>query len=550
MRGAVSDKADMILTGCAVYSGRLIEHENAYIAIKGNKILAVGNGGEIEQYCGDTTEIRSFPPECLIVPGLHDCHVHVIQAGLMDKYAVLYDAHSPEETAKIAAKQAASAASEEEWWMGFGFRIPSWPKGAKISRKLLDRAIGNRPVILFDEELHAAWLNSRALRTCHIDASTAVPQGGTIVRDEHGEPTGELLDTAISLATRYAFAFTHDEVRDLAQRYLHNTVSMGITSISDMTPYLNCDLSFPDVYLDMASNHSLQVRVNAALNLLMDIDQFEMLRGKAEKEGRGMYRIPFMKQFLDGTPGNYTGYLLEDYSDQPGTRGSLNLEYEVLKNAVDIATAHNVSVKLHSCGDASCRVALDVYEKARRRHPGSSSRHAVEHIEVIDPADIPRFAELQVIASVQPEHLAAGEMHWEENAYPQRLGPERTRYTWPFRRMQQAGAVLCGGSDCPVVTGNPFWGIYVGNTRKYYDGLPEEGWNPEEKLSVRELIDMYTKHAAYAESREHELGILEPGMLADIAVLDRNLFQLEGSTEIRNTQVLLTMVNGEVAYEK
>lgn len=541
-------KASLILEGASFYPGRGLDNQVDFIALSGNRILALGTRDSMDPYIDDKTRILSFSKENLIMAGLHDNHVHLIQAGILEKYIQLYDAVSQEDAARRVAEYAKTI-PDEAWILGVGFHMPSWKDPSLPVKECLDALIPDRPVFLMDEELHTAWLNSRGLAECGIDKHTPAPAGGIIDRDETGEPKGALLENAVALAARYALDFDQEVARDLVCGYMDKAVKLGITSISDMTPYLSLDLSFPEVYFKMAKNRELKLRVNAARNLFEDIEVFNSIRQRAELEGSGMYRVPFMKQFVDGTPANYTGFLLKDYSDNEGTRGAPTIDLSAMKRAVEKATMHDISVRLHSCGDGSCRAALDAYEAALRKFPKSRSRHMVEHLELVDPADIPRFGKLGVIASIQPEHLAAGTMRWPENCYPHRLGSVRERFTWPFRQLRDTGAVLAGGTDCPVVEGNLFWGMYVGNTRTYYDGLPQGGWNPQETLAMEDMIDMYTSGAAYAERREHELGTLEPGKLADITVVDRNILDMGGDPGIRDTQVLLTVVDGQVVYQ-
>lgn len=540
-------KADIILKGASFYCGKNINNNIDFIAIKGNRIISAGGNDGLSEYVGPGTQILSFSKENLVIPGLHDNHIHLIPAGILEKYVKLYSSSSKEDVARLVL-DFSKKIPEEKWVMGVGFRRLSWDDTSYPTKEVLDALLPDRPVFLLDEELHAAWLNSMALDICGIDINTVPPDGGIINRDEHGEPTGFLLENAVSLAAKWALDFDAQTVRELVSCYTRNAVKMGITSVSDMAPYLSLDLSFPEVYFDMVKHGSLDIRVNAARNLFENIEDFCEIRQRANEEGYGFYRVPFMKQFVDGTPANYTGMLLSDYSDNLGEKGAPTIDIDRMEHAVEIATKNNVSVRLHSCGDGSCRAALDGYEKAIKKYPQNKCRHMVEHLEVVDPDDIPRFGQLGIIASIQPEHLASGTMLWEENSYPQRLGEARCRFTWPFNSIKNSGAVLAAGSDCPVVEGNPFWGMYVGNTRRYYDGKPEQGWNPQECLSMEDLINAYTLGAAYAEGREEDLGTLQAGKLADIIVVDRNLLLMAGDTSIRDTEVLLTIVDGKIVY--
>jgi predicted amidohydrolase YtcJ len=544
------NNAEIILEGASFFCGKGLDSNIDFLAIRDNRIIGTGRKSDMPKYVGPKTVIKTYSKENLIMPGLHDNHVHLVQAGVMAKYVNLYDAVSRDDAAKRIAAFAKTI-PDEEWILAVGFIRTSWEGDTSLPTKEdLDKYIADRPVLAFDDELHVAWLNSVGLEKCGITNKTPEPAEGIIERDENKNPTGCLLENAVALGAKYALDFDVQKLKLLVKNYLEMALRNGITSLSDMTPYLSLDLSWPEVYFEMAKKGELKVRINAARNLFEDINTFNSIRERAEKEGEGMYRVPFMKQFLDGTPANYTGFLLEEYSDCPGEKGISSLDPDTLNAAVEIATENNVSVRLHSCGDASCRLALDTYENGLKKYPHSKSRHMVEHLELVSPEDIPRFGSLGVIASIQPEHLAAGTTKWSENCYPDRLGKIREKYTWPFKSVKDAGAVLAGGSDCPVVEGNPFWGMYVGTSRKFFDDLPEGGWNPQEKLTIEDMIDMYTWGASYAEGREKELGTIEVGKLADITVVDRNLLNMAENTEIRDVNVLLTMVNGQIVYEK
>lgn len=538
-------QADLILKGASFYCGDGIDSDVDFIAVKDERILALGKDHELEEYVGDKTQILSFTKDNLITAGLHDSHVHLIQAGLLEKYVTLTDSTSEEDAVDMVVKFAETI-PKEEWIIGIGFYRMIWENPERPTKASLDRYFPDKPVMLLDLELHSAWVNSKALELSGITKDTPDPAGGFIVRDENGEPTGSLVETALCLCGKVAFDFDDEICKELIGLYMQKALNLGITSVNDMTPYMDLDLSYPDVYFDMAAKDELLIRVNAARNLFEDIDKFLPLAERAEKEGKGMYRIPFMKQFVDGVPSSHTGFMLEEYSDKPGDCSEPMLDIKAMEDAVMQAHKLGISVRLHSCGDASCRAALDAYEKAIKAFPESKSRHAVEHIEVTTAADIPRFAQLGVIASVQPEHPVAIPT-FADNCYPARLGPDREKYTWPFKSLKDSGAVLCGGSDCPVVEGNPMVGIYAGITRLCPDGTPDGGWNPEQKLTVKDMIDIYTSGAAFSEGREDELGTLEAGKLADIAVFDRNLMSINAK-DICDARSCLTVVNGKIVF--
>jgi predicted amidohydrolase YtcJ len=490
------------------------------------------------------------------MPGIHDHHVHLVLAGMLEKYVNLFGATSAEECAR-AAQRGAKDIPDDEWVIGFGFCRWSWENPDPPHRRLLDSYVKDRPVLLLDNELHSAWANTRALDLAGIDAGVPDPPFGHIERDGDGQPTGYLTETALSLAARLAFDFSVETATDLIVRYARRANRFGITSVSDMTPYLGIDLSFHDAYMSLARSGKLNVRVNSALDLFSDVSVLKRKAAEADAVPGGMYGVRYMKQFVDGIPANFTAMMLSEYSTGQGGKGGPLLPLDKLNEAVRSANARGVPVRLHACGDGAVRTALDAYEASRRHLSAGSQdagcgddfpRNQIEHIEVIDPADIPRFHELGVIASVQPEHIISGITSHSENCYPEYLGAERERYTWPFRSMLRAGAALAMGSDTPVVEGSPFEGMYVGLTRIFDDGTPEGGWTPEEKLTMKELLDGYTRGAAFAEGREHELGTIEAGKLADITVIDRDLLAA-APDEVRGAAALMTVVGGRIVYD-
>ena len=540
-------KADILIKGGTVFCGKGLPEDCEFVAVKGNRIAAVGKGAEAaEKLTGPETKVIELKDGQMVIPGLHDNHVHLMQAGMLDKYADLYHAGSPKEAADIM-KDFAETIPDEEWIIGIGWCRLGWENTDHPTKDVLDAVIPDRPVFLLDYELHGAWVNSKALEVCGIGADTPDPPFGEIARDEKGEPSGYLYETALCLVGKFAFDFSDEIAENLITRYMDKAIKWGITSVSDMTPYFTLNLAYEDTYYRMDREGKLKLRVNAARNLFEDIDDVLAIKKKAESSGTGMYRVPYMKQFIDGVIANHTALLAEPYLDTPGSCGGSLLDLGELDRAVEIAHRNEISVRLHACGDGAVNTALNTYDNAIGKYGKTKARHQIEHIEVILPNDIARFAKLGVIASIQPEHIISVLPSFADNCYPQLLGPERDRYTWVFKSLLDAGAVLAAGSDVPVVEGDPFFGMYCGLTRIYPDGTPEGGWNPQEIIDIRELIHAYTWGAAYGEMREDELGTLEEGKLADIVILDTDLLSADPDT-VRNTKVLYTIVDGKVVY--
>jgi predicted amidohydrolase YtcJ len=558
----MENKASIVLSGATIYAGRSLPTNYDYLAIKENKIIKVGKGPVPEALICENTQIYEFTKDSLITAGLHDNHVHIILAGMLNKYVCLDNCTSQEQVAQ-KAKGFAETIPDEEWVIGFGFSRAEWKDKSLPLKSTLDEYIPNRPTLLMDSEFHSAWANSKAFELAGINANTTDPEFGEIVRTDNGEPKGFLYESAIALIAKYAFDFDENVVTDFIQRYMKCANSYGITSVSDITPYLGIDLSYYDVFRRLANNHELTLRINAARNLFEDSGVLLSMQEEIRMMDSDMYRISYYKQFIDGVPANYTALMLEDYSDKPDCKGGTLIPLEKLNGAVEHANKIGIPVKLHACGDKAVRLALDAFEGAALAMHGCHAlesskasgyekdfiRNQVEHIEITTEKDIPRFSELGVIASVQPEHIVSGINSHTDNCYPELLGHQRERFTWPFRSLINQGAVIACGSDMPVVAGVPFEGLYVGLTRLHNDGSPKGGWNSREKITIEELLDGYTIGSAFAEYKEEELGTIEAGKLADISVFDTNFLSAKPE-QIRNANAVMTIVDGKIVYEK
>jgi predicted amidohydrolase YtcJ len=418
-----------------------------------------------------------------------------------------------------------------------------WKEKKLPHRRTLDQFIPDRPVFLFNEECHGAWVNSKALELMGIDHTTPNLPFGEIVRDDIGDVTGFLYETAMGFASIAFTSMPKAMQVQLFENFLQLAAKYGVTSVSDMLPLPGLELGNLELYREYEKKKKLTTRIHFLAALDGNLDRPRKLR---ELYQSSTLQFSGLKQFLDGVPTTYTAYMLEPYSDRPNTRGNTLIPIEKVKQWTVEADREYFRIRFHACGDGAVRLGLDLFERARKENGTRDSRHTIEHIEVIDPADIPRFKELGVIASMQPHHMAVGPS-FSDNVYLKRLG-QREKYTWPIRSLQESGAVVAFGTDFPVVTINPFMEIYRAITRTNDSGEPLGGWNPSEKISLSEALKHYTIDAAYGIFREHELGTLGPGKLADIIVLDRDLFHVSAE-EIKNTNVLLTMMDGNIVYQ-
>ncbi|MDF2682140.1 MAG: amidohydrolase [Brevibacillus sp.] len=534
-------KADLILSSQAIFTGAGDHPLPGAIAIAGNRIVAVGSIEEIEPLIGPETKHYPFGNQ-LIMPGFHDFHVHLLLGCLYQDCVNLLTAASEEEAARMV-KEFADSRPDDPWIIGFSWYHVYWKDKQLPHRYTLDRFLPDRPVFLFNAECHGAWLNSKALELLSITRETPDPPFGTIYKDENGEPTGYLYETAMGLA-QAAFDLPDAAKKRLFCGFLHQAAKLGVTSIHDFFPLPGLELGDLHLYHSFEEQGELTTRIHFLTALDGKLEYPLQLR---EEYSSGKLRFSGLKQFLDGVPTTHTAFLLDPYSDRPETRGGTLIPMDTVKEWVVEADRNGFRVRLHACGDGAVRLGLDCFEAARKQNGVRDSRHTIEHIEVIHPHDISRFAEMGVTASMQPEHMAASQ-EFADNAYLARLGQEREPFTWPIKTLLTSGATLAFGSDFPIVELNPLTEIYRAVTRLHNDGLPEGGWNPSERITLAQALRAYTLGPAYGTFREHELGTLEVGMLADIIVLEHNLFQFP-TDMIRDTKVILTIMDGQIVYE-
>lgn len=536
-------KADLIICGKAVFTGLKNNPEPGFVAVKGNRIIAAEKGNQsFENFADRNTKIYMFEDQ-LIMPAFYDSHTHLILAGMYKTFVNLGDAKSEEEAAGMV-KAFADTVPDAEWVIGFNWYHVFWDKKVLPSKYSLDKYIPDRPVFLINAEAHGAWVNSKALQIAGIGRNTPDPEYGEIARLDNGEPSGFLYEAALGLAAVHALQFSAEQEKKFVRKYMESAAKSGITALNDMQPYFGVNMGNYEVFKSLEENGELTVRIHSAPDLFSDI-------GKAcewrEKYNTEKHKVIMMKQFLDGVPTTYTALMLDEYSDKPGDTGTQLSDLDGIAKQVEKAHKNGFSVRLHACGDRAVRTGLDCFENAIKKYGKNSARHAIEHIECIHPDDVKRFKELGIIASMQPEHIALTQS-FHENPYLSRLGPERSRRTWMLKTMYDNAPALSIGSDCPVVDNDPFLEIYRAVTRLHNDGMPKGGWNPEEKLTIAEVLKAYTYGSAYGAGRENELGTLEEGKLADIVVLDRNLFDAD-EDEIRSTKVKLTVMDGKAIYE-
>lgn len=534
--------ADYILQSNAIFDSCGDEPFKGFIAVAGNKIACVSDKPEeAEQWIGKDTKVYDYGNK-LIVPGFGESHAHAFYGALEVRGANVVDVESEEEAVeKIYLHEKDTG---DGWVIAFGWNNEYWKVKELPTKASLDAKFPDRPVCVINEELHGMWVNSKALEIAGITKDTQIPEGmGMIHKDETGEPTGYMLETpAMKIVLDKAFIFTEDERDKLLDNYFRATASYGITSLSNLQIH---EILMEDVFEAMDKKGQLPMRMSLVASINEDKDKLLAMKKRFNSTN---LKFGGVKGFADGTPMGYTGTLVEEYSDRPGFFGECYLTVEEFGEKAAWLEENEIRMRIHACGDGAVRNTLDIYNYAKAKAPGHNLRHTIEHIEVIHPDDIPRFGgDSDIIASVQPDHMWS--LIFDEHPFHKILGPERCKHTYPFKTLRDRGTVLAFGSDHPIAGINPMNGLYRAVTRLAEDRKPEDGWSPWEKLSLADSIKAYTAGSAYQMYNEDITGTLEEGKLADIVVLDRNLFEVDPE-EILETNVELTMFDGRIIYKK
>lgn len=523
-----------------IYTAVSPELIDGYVITQGNRILFVGSKEEGGAWITADTELLDVR-EHFIMPGFHDYHVHLVSAGLLEEDGILRYTNSEEEAAEYLWKLHQNK-KDKKWIMGGAWDSLLWPGQQMPTKKSLDNYFPGTPVFLLNKECHGAWVNSAALKSLGITRDTTDPPNGKYGRCEDGQPDGYLHEMAAVRMQEKIFASVSDEeISQYCKIFIKMANRNGITSLGDVAggwPMREA------AYKLLEERKELSVRIH--FSLPFDEDMANIL---AKKKSYSSDRLicSGVKAFIDGTPQGYTGYMLEDYADQQGSKSRPMINPKDFIQQVCDFDAAGIQTRVHACGDAGVRLCLDAVEEAIRRNGKKDQRHCIEHLEVMSPQDIPRFAQLGVIASVQPEHMP--KYKFNEHPFHKILGEERMKYSWPFESIRKAGGQIAFGTDCPVVDLSPFRGIFRAVTRLTNDLEPAGGWNPGERVSIHEALKAYTWGGAFAAGRERELGTLETGKLADLIVVEEDLFDYAADREAMfKMKVIMTVMDGEVVY--
>jgi predicted amidohydrolase YtcJ len=535
--------ADVIVTNARIYTMNPKQKWADAVAIRGEQIVAVGDRKTIDTLRGPATKVIDADQH-LVLPGFTDCHIHFMDGSLGLTQVDLNDAKTVEEIQK-RVKTYADAHPSEPWIQGMGWTYPTFGASALPNKKILDDVVPDRPVYLVAFDGHSSWANSKALALAAIDRNTPDPPNGKIVRDGKGEATGALKEAAGDLIAAKVPKPTRVERLEALRKGIHEANKVGLVRVHSAGQ----DFEYLDLYNELRKNNDLTLRFYIAYFLNppgLTPESTALIESARRQYDDDWIFGGAVKTMLDGVVEAHTAAMLAPYSDDPTVSGRLFWDPDKYKATIADLDARGLQIFTHAIGDKAVRLALDAYQNAATVNHSKDARPRIEHIETISAQDIDRFGKLGVIASMQPLHSYPDEDTldiWARN-----IGPERAKRAWVWRSIEDKGGALAFGSDWPVVTLNPWRGVQTALTRQTEEGKPEYGFVPQQRLSLDDTLRAYTIGAAFAGRRERTEGSIEAGKLADLIVIDRNLFLIE-PTEIGKTEVLMTMVGGRVAYE-
>jgi hypothetical protein len=530
--------AELIVRNAHIWTVNPKQPQAEALAVLNGRFVAVGADAQVMLWRGPRTRVVDANGNRLL-PGFNDAHVHFSDGGAALSAVQLTAVTSLKEFSQKIAEYAAHL-PKDEWIRNGNWDESKWLPAKLPTRLDIDAVTPNNPVALDRYDGHMVLANSKALAIAGITAKTPDPPGGVIVRDSQGEPTGALKDAAIALLQRAVPPRDAAQRRRAIERAMQEAAYHGVTSIQDMS------LDYADlaVYSQLLNENKLNVRVYGAPLITKVEDQAQL--GVGHAFGGPFLRIGALKMFADGSLGSRTAYFIQPYADEPENRGLLFSDMLPLITAgqrLMRADAANLQVCTHAIGDAAVKTVLDLYAAVDKNDGPRDRRWRIEHSQHLAPADFERFAQLQVIASVQP-YQAIDDGRWAET----RIGHERASRMHAYRTFLNHGVRLAFGTDWPVAPLDPVLTLYAAVTRATLDGKNPQGWFAEQKLTIQEAIATYTLGSAYAEFQEHEKGSIEPGKLADMVLLSQDVLNVAPAA-IRDTHVLKTWLAGLEIYD-
>jgi predicted amidohydrolase YtcJ len=534
--GFSKDAPEMIFLNGDIYTQASPSRAQA-MAIGNGRILAIGSNDDIRKLKQSHTEVVDLGGH-FVMPGFNDAHVHLAAGGLVHLEVDLVGVKSLAEMQQRIADHA-KATPPNDWIIGRGWDHTLWAGEVLPTRQDIDSVTGNHPAILVRVDGHIGVANTAALTAAGILQPAPDPHGGKVDRDQSGAATGILRETAKDMMLAKVPRPSLAQRRRGIEMAMSEAARVGITSVQD-----NSDWEDFLVYEELEKEGKLTLRISEWLMFNQPLSLLQQHRAQHPAEDP-MLHTAMLKGFMDGSLGSRTAALMAPYTDDPGNSGLPQYDQATLNRMAVECSAAGFQLGFHAIGDRAAQMALDAFAEAERdahqNHRERDFRFRIEHDQIIDPGQIEQYRRLGVIASVQPNHLLT-DMNWAV----ERIGPERAKTSYPWRSFLDQGVRIAFGTDYPVEPITPFRGVYAAVTRKNEAGT--KGYFPEQKVTIQEALAAYTTGAAYAQFAEREKGTLEPGMLADFVVLDRDLTKVP-SPEILKTQVLRTVVGGRTVYQ-
>lgn len=520
------------VNGYSINNGQLSTFDA--IEIKDDKITRLYN----KQQPRINTDMRVIDADGkTMLPGLIDAHGHVLGWGLNLMRTNLRGSLSEAEAVK-RTREFRQQNPELTWVQGRGWNQVLWPSQSFPTAAALDKHFPDTPVWLRRVDGHAGWANSAAMKLAGITKDSKAPAGGEIIRNEDGEPSGVFIDNAMSLISQAIPALSIAEQETVLKAAMTDLARLGLTSVHDAGVGSNTITA----YKNLANRDDMPIRVYGMV--AAGDSQFNKLMAKGPYQHQSQ-KLDFssVKISADGALGSRGAALIEDYSDLHGHKGLLLHSDKQLKNYMLTAMQAGFQVNTHAIGDHANKLVLDSYETLIKQTNTKALRHRVEHAQILRLEDIPRFAKLGVIASMQATHATS-----DKNMAEDRVGPDRIKGAYAWQKLLQANAVIAAGSDFPVESANPFYGLHASVTRQDHDNQPNKGWYADESMSISQALTSFTTAAAFSAHQEHQIGSLVKGMKADFIFIDRDIVK-DDPSEIWQAEVLQTWVDGEVIFD-
>ncbi len=552
------------------YNGKIytLDNKNSVyqaVVVKNGIIVNLGSSNELIHQYPDAEKIDL--KGSIVFPGFIDAHGHITGYGENLSNIDLVGTTSREQIAEMV-KEKISLSKKGEWILGVGWYQNDWEDKSWPEHTILDSVSPENPVALVRIDGHALWVNKYALQLAGITKNTPNPEGGEIKKDSDGNPTGVLIDNAMNLIYKVMPPPTEENLTEIILVSTKKLVEYGITSVHDM----GASEQVIKIYKKLADENKLPLRVHVYVDGIGETWKKYLEEGKLIGYANNFVNVDGIKLFVDGAMGSRGALMCEPYHDDPNNYGLLLLSEDEIYDVTKDALRNGLQVATHAIGDSGNFIVLNAYERAIKELSPDDHRLRIEHVQVINPRDAKRMAKLRVIPSMQPVH-ATSDMPWAEA----RLGPERVKWSYALKMVLNETNMIAGGSDFPVENPSVLEGIYAAITRQDKDGHPknahdvmklveekkwviseagikdpknfESGWYPEQKLSLSDAINCFTKWAAYAVFEENKKGTIEVGKWADFTILDRDLFKIKPE-EILKTNVVMTVVNGEIVFRK